>query len=175
MKKSDPRNECSNGNWVKLQMRQLQWQLENRNYGNRWHFEEDLLLQDSTELRERAHTHCRDSIETHFHVVQNVGSQCVLVCFGLFEVSSRYLHPLSTCTPHLSFCRRAKAWHLESFSPNGEELDIGTTMGWEARWESHVILLCASVVFGVGMGVGGPWPLNARKRDCFGFGMGEFR
>lgn len=36
-----------------------------------------------------------------------------------------------SCTRHVG--SQLEAWHLESFSPEGEELDIGTTMGWEVR------------------------------------------
>eukprot|EP00434_Breviolum_minutum_P007151 symbB.v1.2.006312.t1/scaffold354.1/size221495/7 len=35
-----------------------------------------------------------------------------------------WLHPPNTFRP-------SEAWHLESFSPSGEELDIGTAHGWE--------------------------------------------
>lgn len=35
-----------------------------------------------------------------------------------------WMHPPNTFRP-------SEAWHLESFSPAGEELDIGTAMGWE--------------------------------------------
>eukprot|EP00913_Durusdinium_trenchii_P033803 g31642.t1 len=59
-----------------------------------------------------------------------------------YQVNPFDLRPPKTFHPNATFIlhfwihppftfRPSEAWHLESFSPNGEELDIGTTMGWE--------------------------------------------
>ena len=54
-----------------------------------------------------------------------------------FSVHPCYSHMDHTCGIYLSHSWRlvswsVEAWHLESFSPSGEELDIGTAHGWEA-------------------------------------------